>query len=261
MDSRRVLISDVDGTLLGDDAALKQFVDWYASHRDELRLVYNSGRFFASIRESIASTLLPMPDAIIGGVGTEIRLCSDGELVESWSDRFDRWNASELRAVLADYPQLEPQPDEFQSEFKISYFARNLEDGFLDNLRQRLTKAGFRIELVYSSQRDLDVLPAGVDKGSASSYLAKYWNTPAQRVFVSGDSGNDLKMFQQGFLGIVVGNAHPELKSLNSQHVYQSSLPCAAGVLDGLRYWWNHTLADIEPADIKPAEADPTEAV
>jgi hydroxymethylpyrimidine pyrophosphatase-like HAD family hydrolase len=54
---------------------------------------------------------------------------------------------------------------------------------------------------------------------------------------VAGDTGNDASMFVDGFRGIVVGNAQPELKALRSPQVYHSHYPHAAGVLGGIEYW------------------------
>ena len=44
-------------------------------------------------------------------------------------------------------------------------------------------------------------------------------------------------MFEQGFRGIVVGNAHPELKALNGSDIYQAEGEFAWGVLEGLEHW------------------------
>ena len=108
--------------------------------------------------------------------------------------------------------------------------------------RRRLAAASCPVDLVYSSNRDLDVLPRGVNKGSATAYLASQWSFAGMRVIVSGDSGNDLAMFENGFLGIVVSNAHRELKRLDSSRVYQANRPHAAGVREGLCHWlgWVH---------------------
>jgi hydroxymethylpyrimidine pyrophosphatase-like HAD family hydrolase len=51
------------------------------------------------------------------------------------------------------------------------------------------------------------------------------------------NSANDLAVFQHGFRGIVVSNAHPELQALEGPTVYKSRDSFAAGVLDGLNHW------------------------
>ena len=53
MSAEYLIVSDVDGTLLGDDRALREFTDWLAPRRAQFRLAYNSGRFPDSIRQSI----------------------------------------------------------------------------------------------------------------------------------------------------------------------------------------------------------------
>src|SRR5690606_25882668 len=72
MERLNLIVSDLDGTLLGDDGALRCFAAWYDERRADFRLVYSSGRFLDSVRQSIAETYLPEPDAVICGVGTEI---------------------------------------------------------------------------------------------------------------------------------------------------------------------------------------------
>jgi sucrose-6F-phosphate phosphohydrolase len=232
-----LLISDLDGTLLGDDAWLKRFADWLHPRRTEVRLAYSSGRFYASVCDLVASTPLPPPDAVIGGVGTDLRFFPGGEKVDGWPRSLGPWDRPEIRSILAQYRELEPQPDEFQAEFKLSYYAPDLECGFLVQLRRRLAASAHAVEVVYSSNRDLDVLPAGVDKGSAAAFLASRFALRAEQVIVAGDTGNDVSMFRHGFRGIVVGNAHPELRSLSSPDVYKSDLAYAEGVLDGMQYW------------------------
>ncbi|HSG70397.1 MAG TPA: HAD family hydrolase [Planctomycetaceae bacterium] len=239
MEDRHLLISDVDGTLLGDDRALQKFVAWYEEHRDRLRLVYNSGRLVSSIVESIETTNLPAPDAIIGGVGTQIREYPSNDEIGQWPAQTRSWQPLIICGLLAEYPELELQPPEFLAEYKISYYVADAPAELLSEIRGRLEQIDCPVDLIYSSHRDLDVLPRGVNKGTASAYLASYWSIPESNVFVSGDTGNDLELFNNGFRGIVVGNAHPELKSLNSDLIYQARQSHAAGVQEGLSYWFN----------------------
>lgn len=232
-----MLVSDIDGTLLGDDAALKRFADWHRERRSQLRLVYNSGRFVDSIQELVRSTDLPKPDAMIGGVGTQIRLSQNGQLGD-WPRRSEAWDPVKVRVVVLRSAGVQPQPPEAQTDFKVSFYAEDFDTRRVVELQRDLMAAGLSAELIYSSNRDLDVLPSGVNKGSASRHLASHWNISPDHVAVAGDTGNDESMFRQGFRGIVVANAQDELKTLNSPDVYHASLPFADGVIDGLTHWF-----------------------
>jgi sucrose-6F-phosphate phosphohydrolase len=237
MERVTLLVSDLDGTLLGNQRALDGFVMWYAEARERLRLVYSSGRLLESIRNSISEHHLPEPDAIICGVGTEIHDLTNGELICGWPEISYDWSPELIRSVCDEYGELEQQPPEFQTRFKLSYFGSGLTESFLQRLTRHFDAVGQEVSLVYSSDRDLDVLPAATNKGTAATFLARHWGIDRRRVIVAGDSGNDLEMFLAGFRGIVVANAQPELRRLHSANVYHAQGKFAAGVLEGLQHW------------------------
>ncbi len=238
MADRTLLVSDLDGTLLGNDEALVRFADWCHQRRSQLVLAYSSGRFCDSIMESIRTTRLPPPDYIIGGVGTQMRRYPRCDAIPAWEESLlERWDSLRIRFLLERLPQLEPQPAEFQSHRKISYFLRDASAAELMRVRNVLLDGGQRIDLLYSSQRDLDIVPSGINKGTAAAFLASQVVPDCQRVIVSGDTANDLMMFLQGFLGVVVANAHRELKDLEGERVYVSPHSHADGVLDGVKHW------------------------
>ncbi len=238
MNRQTLLISDVDYTLLGDDTYLAEFADWYENSRSHVRLVLTSGRFPDSIIESVETTRLPEPDVVIGGVGSEICFYPSRDVVQGWPVcQLKHWDGERTRSILAGFERLEAQPDEFQSDYKVSYFLHDADHAELEHIRTTLLEQSIRAELVYSSQRDLDVLPQGCNKGSAAEYVAHYLGFEPHEVIVCGDSANDIAMFDYEFAGVVVGNAHPELKALDKPLVYQSSHEYAKGVLDGIEYW------------------------
>ncbi len=240
MESRSLLVSDVDGTLLGDDAALQRFADWYGQNCDLVRLAYASGRFCDSIVQSVNSTALPAPDVVIGGVGTEIRGFNNGQTFDEWPRSFRDWNANIVRSLLECFSFLELQPREFQSPYKVSYYADDLAKPEIVQLKQRLESHRVRAEIIYSSARDLDVLPAIANKGTAARFVAKHFDLPDAKLIVSGDSGNDAAMFSPQVRGIIVANARKELQALNGPNIYRSRQSFAAGVLEGLQFWLAH---------------------
>ena len=230
---------DLDDTFLNDRDALLRFSEFFPTLKGQLAIVYASGRFFDSVKEDVQTTPLPKPLAVIGGVGSEIRSFPEGTLHHKWIERIsNQWSAERAREILADETDLELQPERFQSDFKVSYFLRGASQEQLDRLRARLFDAGVNVSVIYSSDRDLDFLPEGVHKGTAAAFIAREMGVDRDHVIVAGNSGNDSKLFEHGFYGIVVSNAHEELKQYADQRrVYLSPHPRADGVRDGLRHW------------------------
>jgi len=60
----------------------------------------------------------------------------------------------------------------------------------------------------------LDVLEPSVGKGEAVSFLQERWGVSAAETMAVGDNWNDHEMLDRAGLGLVMGNADPELQSL-----------------------------------------------
>lgn len=232
-----LLVCDLDGTLLGDDLALRRFSQWLAPQRDRVALAYSSGRLHWSILEAMEQYPLPAPDFVVGGVGTEIRTRAHGEPWAQWSERFASWDEALVRERLHGRFRLRIQPGRVHSPHKVSYFGDDLSPVELAGIEEALQDAGLDVRLIYSSSRDLDVVPAAAGKGEAARYLAEHLDVAATCLIACGDSGNDRCMLEQAGRGVVVANAFAELHDLRRPTVYHSPHRYAAGVQDGVRHW------------------------
>lgn len=239
MEERFLLISDLDDTLLGDAGALERFAEFHRSLDQRLDFVYASGRFFSTIEVDVQTSPLPEPLAVIGGVGSEIRGFPSGELNQRWVQRISEgWSAEKVQQVLADEPEMRLQPAESQSDFKVSYYLHDASSEQLERLREKLLENGLKVSMIYSSARDLDFLPAGVDKGTAAVFMASELGFSKNRVMVSGNSGNDSRLFDHDFQGIVVNNAHDDLKQYaKGPRIFLASRDRADGVREGIEHW------------------------
>ncbi|MBX3029850.1 MAG: HAD-IIB family hydrolase [Chloroflexi bacterium] len=232
----RVLISDLDGTLLGDPAALDRFVAVTAAWSGRPRLVYATGRTARSVWYEVDHGGLPPPDAIITDVGTAIA-GGDREPWPEWPTVRATWDVTMVRAALLDLPGLALQPNEAQTPWKVSYHASGMDRAALRRVARTLRRVGIQGRLVYSSCRDLDVLPRGVGKGPAARHVLGRWGIPPSDVVTAGDTGNDRDLLRTGGVGIVVGNALPELAALRSRagnRIVHARAHHADGVLEGL---------------------------
>ena len=236
MGAQRLLISDIDGTLLGDVEAAERFRSWFDGERHRWRLAYATGRTIDSVMGLVADGELVAPDAIVSSVGTEIH-DAVGAAWPGWPPSGPAWDRDLVLETIDAIPGVVAQPASSQSAVKASYHAVDLSPRALDDIRRRLSAAGLTTTLVYSSERDLDVLPAWGGKSRAARFLATAWGSTPDDVIACGDSGNDLDLLASGVHAVVVGNAGRELAGLRGPRIYRAQRRFADGVLEGIRHW------------------------
>lgn len=241
-----LLVTDLDNTLVGDDSALQALNEAIEQHRIDFGslLVYSTGRSLASYRDLCTQTKLLEPDALIVSVGTEIYLDGGYSPESEWSERLQRnWNRAQVLDTVTQVAALVPQSDADQGDFKVSFSAdADTAEAIIPELETALQKQDLSAKVVYSAGHYLDILPQQGDKGEALQFLRQQWQVSAFRTVVCGDSGNDIALFNSGAeRGIIVGNAQPELLQWHEQkpvkHHYLAQGHCAAGMLEGLRYF------------------------
>ncbi|MEB3299706.1 MAG: sucrose-phosphate phosphatase [Candidatus Sericytochromatia bacterium] len=234
--SVRLLASDLDGTLVGHDSALRRLNTALADRREAWKLAYVTGRTLSSALELLASTELLQPDVLVSGVGTEIHWGTELRPDPHWPSQFQAdWHVARVRSIAATFAALIPQPESCQSEWKCSYFLDTASAPFvMQELQKVLTDSGMLVKLIYSSGRDLDIIPFAAGKGQAVRWVAEQLGVTLDQVVACGDSGNDLEMLQLAGYPVVVGHAQPELLRQAPASAYRAQAPCADGILEAL---------------------------
>ncbi|HRE99106.1 MAG TPA: HAD-IIB family hydrolase [Pirellulaceae bacterium] len=237
-DFDRLIITDLDNTLTGDDRSLEALIDLLRGH-ERVGFGIATGRRLDSALALIDRLHLPRPDLLATDVGTQLhygeRLTPD----RSWRQEIGyAWKPAAIRELLDSLPGLRPQEDEHQSEFKISYELDRASGLTVATIRKRLREAGLRAKVVLSLETFLDVIPVRGGSDMTLRHLLWKWGLPPEHVLVAGDSGNDAGMLLGRTLGVVVANHGPELDKLRDRpRVYFAQASHAAGILEGIRHY------------------------
>lgn len=244
-----ILASDIDNTLTGDPEALQQLSARIEKLRGQkqLALFLTTGRTLNEVLKGFAEENIPQADAIISQVGTEIYLppfSPEMEPLAEW-DAFLHKQFSRKEAVgfIDDIEGAKIQSGRYNTPLKVSYFLDDAPDPdqAARRVQQRVAAAGNGYQVVWSSGKHLDILPAASGKGKAIRFLIGYLNLNPTQVITAGDSGNDSSMLLEFGCGIIVGNAQPELKALKNKDegasFYFAERSFAAGVSEGLHHF------------------------
>lgn len=239
----RLFSTDLDGTVVGNDEATARFRDFWHTLPKETRplLVFNSGRLIDDQLELLDSVPLPRPDYIIGGVGTMLSRQDEPTLSQAYTSQLGAaFDADKIASVMRDVTGIRLQPDRYQHGLKSSWYLHDADEDMLADIERRLNDKGVPARIVYSSARDLDVLPRAADKGAAIRWLCNHLGIGVDETVVAGDTGNDRAMFElPGVRGVVVANALEELKSFATckHNMIIAPKEEADGVIMGLQHW------------------------
>ncbi|HBL47011.1 HAD-IIB family hydrolase [Gimesia sp.] len=234
----RLIITDLDNTLTGDDDALREFVELIREN-DHIGFGIATGRRLDSAMELIKELGLPQPDLIDTDAGTQLHYGENLTPDLSWRKSIDyAWKPQQIRDVLDMQPGFYPQIEEHQSEFKISYEIDTNVSPSITTIKKILREAGLRAKVIMSLGMYLDVIPVRGGSDLSMRHVLWKWGFAPEHVLVSGDSGNDAGMLLGRTLGVVVGNHSEELERLrNRPRVYFAEASHAAGILEGIRYY------------------------
>lgn len=235
----RAIFTSIDLNLIGDDAALREFLQLMQANRKTTIFGIATGRRLDDALARLREYNIPKPDVLITGQGTEIHYAPALTRSESWVRHINhRWNAQEVRDILAGVPGLTLQPKMHQSPFKISYYV----DHSLANaheVRQTMLRNEQAVNAVYSFGQFLDVVPVRASKGLAMRWCAEQLGFALENTLVCGATGADIDMLMGNTLGAVVSKRHlDELADVAAiDSIYLTQQQHAAGVLEAIAHY------------------------
>jgi hydroxymethylpyrimidine pyrophosphatase-like HAD family hydrolase len=250
----RLLALDIDGTLLRSDKALsprtRRALD--AARAAGVRLVLVTGRRYPSARK-VAEELggdvpLVMHNGALvveGGEILRVVLLPPAAAVRALAAGRTYGLDGVLHAGARGEGRLLCEPRALESRLVGYYLERSRRDlDVVDDLERPAT-AGDVVQVMFGGPRDaidriapglaealrdcarvertvypqsgvgiLDVLAAGVSKAAALGFLQERWGVTAAETLAIGDNWNDHDMLERAGLGLVMGNADPEMHRL-----------------------------------------------
>ncbi len=233
----RLLITDIDNTLIGSEEGLEALKRLLEESRIGFGIA--TGRNIDSARRVLKKWKVPDPDVWLTSVGSEINYGSKVVPDAGWDRHIEyRWDRDRVVAILADIRGLRLQGAEGQRKHKVSYYADPKKMPPIRDIARALRKDGLAANLIYSHGAYLDVLPIRASKGRALRFLAVKWGLPVESILVAGDSGNDEEMLTGDTRAIVVGNHSDELGKLRGRpNVYFATGEYAHGIVEGIEHY------------------------
>jgi glucosylglycerol-phosphate synthase/sucrose-6F-phosphate phosphohydrolase len=230
-----LLATDLDGTFLGGDQAVRlKLYHLIAAHPD-IELVFVTGRGLEDVLPLLSDPTIPQPDYIIADVGATVVYGNTQQPVLPIQETIDqRWPGEHVVAeALAGMEGLQRQ--EVPQERRCSYFC---EEHHVDAAVRRIV-ADLGCDLLFSAGKYFDVLPRGVNKGRILKRLVTHLGIDPEDVLVAGDTLNDLTVLEQGFKGVCVGDSEEGLLLATQElpRVYHAREAGAGGILEAFGYF------------------------
>ena len=235
-----ILATDLDGTFLGgSEAERKSFYEWIESQRNQVGLIFVTGRDPGFISDLTKKRGVPRPDYVVADVGTTVAKMGEDHLLSpmvnleapieaAWGDA-----SSRVFPMLHHARGLKLQSSGFR--YRMSYDLDPAD--FDDSVIEKLEEMG--LDVLISDNRFFDVLPKGVSKGPTLTRLVDHLGLDHARVLTAGDTLNDLSMLTAGVRAVAVGKSEPALIEQLGGHdsAYLARQEGVAGIAEAILHY------------------------
>lgn len=254
----RAIFTDLDQNLLGDRAALKDFLEFVRRNRKCAGFGIATGRSLESALKVMRRYGIPEPDVLITSVGTEIHYAPELTADSSWAKHIDHlWKPKRVREVLDEIPGVYPQKQTEQTRFKVSYFIDPAKAPPIEEIHRLIHQADLTVHVFLSFGQFLDVVPVRASKGSALRYFADQFDIPLEHILAAGGSGTDADMMRGNTLAVVVANRHDEELShlVDTDNIYFAQSSYARGILEAIDHYDFYGECRVPVPEEEPATA------
>ena len=229
--SRLLLCTDLDRTLLpngpqSESSNARQIFSRLVE-RDEVTLVYVTGRDQKLVQQAIDEYRIPVPDYVIADVGSTIYQIKNENWQhwQVWEQEISGdWHGkaqNDIHMFLKHIDELQLQEASKQNTHKLSYYV-SLEHNpaeLIERIKTCLQKYRVNANLIWSIDEAeniglLDILPASASKRHAIEFLMQQLAFGLNETVFAGDSGNDITVMASPIHSVLVANASEDVRSL-----------------------------------------------
>ncbi|MEE4660208.1 MAG: glucosylglycerol-phosphate synthase [Halieaceae bacterium] len=230
-----LLATDLDGTFLGGSAEARFNLYQLIQSRDDIQLVFVTGRGMENVLPLLADPSIPIPDYVIADVGASVYKGANQVPVLEIQESIDElWPGERVVADALEHISA-LQRQEVPQERRCSFFceAHHIDD----EVRRIVDELG--CDMLFSAGKYFDVLPKGVNKGSTLKRLLEHLNVSHDEVLVAGDTLNDLSMLRLDIPGVCVGESERELLDVTQdlESTYHARSPGAGGIIEAIDHF------------------------
>ena len=226
-----LLCTDLDRTLLPNGpqpesaSARKKFTQ--LASRDEVTLIYVSGRDKFLVQQAIKNFDIPLPDFVIADVGSTIYQIKNEKWdhLNKWDSEIENdWNGKsnkDIQELLKDFNDIRIQEDGNQKSHKLSYYVPlyTNHESLFNQIKSCFEQSNIKANLIWSVDDLsnvclLDILPASANKKHAVEFIMREYNFNHDNTVFAGDSGNDISVMASSIQSVLVANATNEVKQM-----------------------------------------------